>query len=87
LLDYAKAALGVFPLAALHIKERFQMKVLVRKYPDGSRSYLCTRTIGDNEVAHRFALREEQKLSEADILGARKALEAKLMAQMRLPLG
>jgi len=63
------------------------MKVLVRKFPDGSRSYTCTRTIGDNKVAHKFALRDGQKLSEADILGARKALEAKLMVQMRLPLG
>jgi len=63
------------------------MKVLVRKYPDGSRSYLCTRTVGDNKVAHRFALREGQKLSEADIMGARKALSAKLLVQMRLPLG
>jgi len=63
------------------------MKVLVRKYPDGSRSYRCTRTIGDNTVAHLFALGDGQKLSEADILGARKDLEAKLMVQMRLPLG
>jgi len=63
------------------------MKVLVRKFPDGSRSYTFHRKIGDNHVAHYLALRSEQKLTEADVLGARKALSAKLLVQMRLPLG
>jgi len=84
LLDYAKAALGVFPLAALHIKERCQMKVSVRKFSDGSRSYLCTRAVGDIKVAHRFTLRAEQKLSEADLVGARKALSDGLLNGLRL---
>jgi len=63
------------------------MKVLVRKFPDGSRSYLCTRTVGDHKVAHYFVLRDGQKLSEADMLGARKGLEVELLRQMRVLAG
>jgi len=84
LLHYAKRAVAVFRLALLHMLGRCQMKVLVRKFADGSRRYLCVRTVGDTKVAHQFALQSGQKLSEADIQAARKNLDAQLQNRLRM---
>jgi len=63
------------------------MKVLVKKHPDGVRSYLCTRTVGDNKVAFQFFLPGGRKLSEADVRAAREDLDVKLMRRMRMLTG